>query len=130
MRILVTGSRNWTDREAIEEALTGIVAPDYTSRGAVLIHGAARGADRIAHELAREWEGWTVDAYPADWKKHGNRAGPIRNSEMLGAYPDICLAFPLPGSKGTWDMVRKASAAGIEVRIMPPKPEHGGEESQ
>jgi hypothetical protein len=29
----------------------------------------------------------------------------------------LCLAFPTPSSRGTWDMVRRATAAGIEVEV-------------
>jgi hypothetical protein len=32
----------------------------------------------------------------------------------LGA--DLCLAFPMPRSRGTWDCVRRAKKAGIVVR--------------
>jgi hypothetical protein len=29
--------------------------------------------------------------------------------------PHCVLAFPLPSSRGTWDMVRRAKAAGLPV---------------
>lgn len=38
-------------------------------------------------------------------------AGPIRNSFMLALGPDLVLAFP--GGRGTADMVRQASEAGV-----------------
>lgn len=120
MRILVTGSREWVDEVAISEALTALM--DGDSYDWALIHGAARGADTIARQIAVDYyDWWEIQDYPADWDKHGKAAGPIRNAQMLEeGKPDICLAFPLPGSKGTWDMIRKANAAGIEVRIIPP----------
>jgi len=31
---------------------------------------------------------------------------------------DLCLAFPSPGSIGTWDMIRRAARAGIRVRVV------------
>jgi hypothetical protein len=34
---------------------------------------------------------------------------------MVSLGADICLAFPQPGSKGTWDCARKAADAGIPV---------------
>lgn len=55
---------------------------------------------------------------PADWKTHGKRAGSIRNQKMIDDYhPQLVVAFP--GGAGTADMVRRARAAGIEVREIP-----------
>ena len=58
---------------------------------------------------------------PAQWKTRGKSAGPDRNTEMLNVllalrecgYDVEVLAFVLPSSRGTWDMVRKAQAAGL-----------------
>lgn len=44
----------------------------------------------------------------------------IRNQEMADRGADLCLAFPGPESVGTWDMIRKARAAGIPVHIHEP----------
>lgn len=45
-------------------------------------------------------------------------AGGVRNQEMvnLGGYL-VCLAFPLAGSRGTWDCVARARVAGIPVEF-------------
>ncbi len=123
MRILVTGSRDWTDDQVIADTLCDLTKEQLG--GCVLIHGGAAGADRIAADTARAWASmwgdWSIERFLADWDMHGQMAGAIRNAQMLTeGKPDICLAFPLPGSKGTWDMIRKANAAGIEVRIIPP----------
>ena len=118
MRILVTGSRHWTDRMAVITALDEAI--EDMNEQHTLIYGCANGADQIAFEIADGWD-WEAEAHVANWEEYGKRAGPIRNSGMIEhGKPDICLAFPLPGSKGTWDMIRKANAAGIEVRIIPP----------
>jgi hypothetical protein len=72
--------------------------------------------------LAGKWaesQGVTVEAYPADWKKHGRAAGPIRNQRMLDENPDILVAFP--GGKGTADMVARARKASLTVIVV-----HGG----
>ncbi|KKL09598.1 hypothetical protein LCGC14_2564270, partial [marine sediment metagenome] len=88
----------------------------------VIIEGGARGADKIAREIAIELE-IDVMEYPAEWDKYGEGAGPIRNQQMLDeAYPNLVLAFPLPDSRGTWDMIRRARAAGIEVKIIENSP--------
>lgn len=109
-RILVTGSREWTDRFIISAALF-----DFPP-GTKLCHGGAKGADAIAAVVATEY-GFEVTEYPARWSEHGKRAGPIRNQNMLDDFkPTLVLAFPLPQSVGTYDMIRRAKKAGIEVR--------------
>jgi hypothetical protein len=46
-----------------------------------IIHGAARGADRMADSWANA-HGIEVVVCPA-WDRQGKAAGPIRNDEML-----------------------------------------------
>jgi len=87
--------------------------------GTVVIHGAQRGADTIAGEIA-EAMGFEVIPYPADWHKHGRAAGPIRNQQMLDeGKPTEVAAFhnDLAHSKGTGDMVRRARRAGLLVMV-------------
>lgn len=79
----------------------------------VIIHGAARGADTLAGLWARR-NLVAVLPFPADWKRDGKAAGPLRNARMLAeGNPDLVVAFP--GGRGTADMVAKARAAGVEV---------------
>lgn len=78
---------------------------------ALVIHGAAPGADSLAKEWA-DLRGIAENGYPADWTRFGRKAGPIRNQRMLDqGKPDIVIAFP--GGRGTADMVRRARTAGI-----------------
>ena len=98
MTVLVCGDRKWTSRETIEQRLRLLPS------GTRIIHGAARGADTIGGEIAKQL-GFRVWAFPADWKRFGRSAGPIRNREMLAQRPDLVLAFHncLSESKGTKD---------------------------
>ena len=80
MRVLVCGGRDYTDRGAVFAALDELHAREPI---ALLIHGAARGADSLGGEWAAA-RGVPVQAFPADWKKHGRAAGPKRNQQMLG----------------------------------------------
>jgi hypothetical protein len=129
---MVTGSRDWTDagkvrsafRDAQEIALTRF-RQRIDSGSVVLILGDGNGLDTIADEIGREEFFWETITYPADWKQHGKAAGPIRNQQMVDTKPDLVLAFPLPGSRGTWDAVERAEAKGIKVVI--PYPELAGE---
>ena len=117
MRILVTGSRDWTDGDAIESAMwhawTDAGSPPINS--VTLVHGCARGADTIAASIARKI-GMKVDEHPAAWDTRGRAAGVIRNSEMVNAGADVCLAFIRNRSRGATHCANAAERAGIETR--------------
>lgn len=105
-RILVCGGRDFADYDFLADALDWY-APD------VVIHGAAKGADSLAHRWAQN-RCVTVESYPADWRKNGKAAGPIRNVRMLAeGRPDVVLAFP--GGNGTAHMCKIARAKGVQV---------------
>ncbi len=111
--VLVTGSRDWTDARIIQQVLVGM----GPSR---LVHGAARGADRLAGEAAVLY-GYEVVEYPARWEELGRSAGPMRNQQMLDAEDVVVVvAFhdDLANSRGTADMVRRAKAKGIPVYLI------------
>lgn len=111
-RILVTGSRDWTDIDLVIQALLD------AGPGRV-IHGAARGLDIIAAQAAED-EGWPKpEAHRPDWDRYGKASGPIRNQKMADLGADVCLAFPLPGSKGTFDCAARAERAGIPIHWFP-----------
>lgn len=109
--ILVTGGRDFHDRDLLEQVLD--VLEPYC-----VIHGGAPGADTLANEWAGK-NGAAVEEYPAEWEVHGKVAGPIRNQVMLDkSQPDLVVAFP--GGNGTEDMVRRARRAGyVVLRVEP-----------
>lgn len=79
----------------------------------VVIHGAARGADRLAGEWAKK-RGIPDIGKPANWNRDKKAAGPIRNQAMLDEdRPSLVIAFP--GGNGTTDMVTRSRKAGIRV---------------
>jgi len=112
VRVLVTGGRDYRDAKAVADALDTVRARYPT---ATIVHGAARGADRLADSCARAL-GLRVEAYPADWTRFGRAAGIIRNQRMLASGVDLVLAFP--GGIGTADMVRRAQKAGVAVELI------------
>lgn len=108
-RVLICGSRDWTDAERIRDVLICL------GNGTVVIHGGCRGADRIADRQARAL-GYEVIVYPADWQKYGKAAGPKRNGLMLReGKPDEVIAFRNGVTRGTEDMVGRARVLGIRV---------------
>lgn len=127
MRVLVCGGRDFADEIYSYHTLR---AMDEHREITLIIHGdcgrtdlktgATIGADRLGAKWALDEGCPPVKVFPADWKKHGKAAGPIRNQQMLNeGKPDLVLAFA--GGKGTDDMCRRAREAGIEVRRFWPR---------
>jgi hypothetical protein len=113
MRILVCGGRQYTDAVRLVQVLDAL---HKKTPVAVVIHGDAYGADRLA-DLWASVNDVPVQPYPADWDRYGNAAGPIRNRQMLvDGRPDLVVAFP--GKHGTDHMVSIAKKAGVEVQVV------------
>lgn len=113
------GSRGWKDPDPIHMVfaeLEGICI--RRGEELVLIHGDAKGADRMAADIATQYNAKVI-AVPADWEEHGKAAGPIRNQKMLDDHnPDVVWAFRSTGkSNGTDDMVRRSKKAGILTHV-------------
>ena len=109
LRVLITGSRGWTDEAAIEAELLKVPP------GSTIIHGGAGGADKLAGQVA-ERLGLNVEVHPADWST-GRGAGFQRNQKMVDLGADAALAFHLGNSPGTADAIRRIKAANIPVRV-------------
>ena len=121
MKVLVCGSRNWLSQMVIERELSKLPP------GSIIVHGACRGADNIAGFVGKTL-GFEVRAYPAQWGEYGQRAGPLRNQQMLDEehLPDEpieqLLAFHEKRTLGvgTADMVWRSRSAVpvIDIRIV------------
>lgn len=84
---------------------------DECGNDIAVIHGAAKGADWLAGEVAKAL-GYPVFTFPADWDTHAKAAGPLRNQAMANA-AHSCIA--LPGGKGTTDMVKRMKVKKARV---------------
>ncbi|MFE8916829.1 SLOG family protein [Streptomyces globisporus] len=116
--VIVTGSRDLEDEQKVFRALEDLwidrVGPLFVRHGA-----CPTGADRFASIWCDFWtKGVFEIPHPANWEKFGKAAGPIRNREMAQAGADLCLAFPLGESRGTWNCVNECKKAGIPVMVI------------
>ncbi len=111
MKVVVTGSRHWTDRRAIMRRLLEL------PEGTLIMHGSSGNADWCANEVAGLL-GLPTKGFPAQWDRYKKQAGPIRNRKMLDEKPDLVLAFRKGGPKlspGTTDCGEEAERRGIPV---------------
>lgn len=117
-RVLVCGGREFSDHQMVFAALDEIAAEQPVE---LLIHGDARGADRLAQTWAFA-RGVPEQAFPAKWNDtkglhpatlkrnaYGRLFNPLagfaRNEEMLRACPTHAVAFA--GGNGTNDMCKR-----------------------
>lgn len=127
--VLVTGDRNWDDRQEIYNWL------DHFKDIKLIVEGTAQGADIMAEEWATSRETPYLGV-PAKWQSQARAAGPIRNSAMLTWLEIVISGFKIwkvkyecsvqvlafheniKKSKGTIDMMKKADKAGYDVYLV------------
>ncbi len=105
--VVVTGGRDFSDKGYIETKLNEVKG---TVEIAELIHGDARGVDRICGDWANA-NHIPVRVMPADWSQ-GKSAGFRRNEEMA-RLAEVCVAFP--GGNGTAHMKKTCQDLGLEM---------------
>lgn len=117
-RVIVCGSRSWGcgsgESTKVYDRIRQIPA------GATIVHGAAEGADQLAAHAARTL-GYRIEAFPvtpADWHRHGKRAGILRNLAMLDAGADLVIAFWNGRSPGTRHMIEEAQRRHIALEVI------------
>jgi YspA, cpYpsA-related SLOG family len=114
-RILVTGSREWDDEATLRSALIAAASERPEDTDLIIVHGACpRGADAMADTWAKDYA-CRVERHPAEWGRFGKQAGFIRNTVMVEAGADECLAFVKDGSRGATHCAALAQRAGIPV---------------
>lgn len=133
-RLLVTGSRNWTDTGRLHLELGRAARELSPTLDLVIVHGAAAGADTDADQWAAI-HGIGREPHPADWDgpcqdscKPGHRrprpqggtycpaAGVHRNQAMVDLGAHLCVAFIYDRSAGATGCANLAQAAGILTR--------------
>jgi hypothetical protein len=119
--VLITGGRKYDDRDSVEEVLTFLHL--FYGTDLRVMHGAARGADSLARDIARARD-IPERGYPADWGASPRGAGAIRNRQMAellvkwrrAGHTVQCVAFR--GGNGTADMIEVARSHDIDVDEM------------
>lgn len=112
MKIVIAGGRDFNNYNLLCEKCDDIINSNQTE----IISGCAKGADTLGERYAKE-RGYDVKLFPADWKTHGRKAGPIRNKQMA-EYGDMLIAFWDGKSSGTKNMIDNAKKLGKIVYII------------
>jgi hypothetical protein len=137
VRIIVCGSRTFTNQTCVDTILHGIwiriltddafqhETPLAENPTLTIVEGQCPqgGADKLAEQWAASMasSGIAHDPFPADWDRHGRAAGPIRNQAMVDAGADLWVGFldkPLKKSTGTRDCHERAVGAQIPAWLI------------
>jgi len=111
MKLAIIGSRTFNNYELLQETLE-----PYKPKLTLVVSGAARGADKLGEYWARENKIETL-IFPADWDKHGKKAGFIRNEDIIKNC-DCCIAFWDGESKGTKHSISLCEKYNKPVKIV------------
>ena len=111
MKLIVAGSRTFQDYTLLSSVL-GTHRHHITE----LLHGGARGADRLAFRWAVRHHVHS-HCFAADWERFGKAAGVRRNHHMAQA-GDVLVAFHVHNSPGTAHMIACMRALGKPVVVI------------
>lgn len=117
MKYAIIGSRDFGDREQVEQLVYGLLEDS----GAVVVTGGARGVDTWAEEAAKTWE-IPVMVFKPEYDKHpGNpKIAPLMRNQQIIDAADYVYAFWDGKSTGTLHAIKYAITQGKSVTIFPP----------
>lgn len=108
MRLVIAGSRSGSLSPNGRRWLDALLAANRITE---VVSGGAPGIDAAGEAWAAS-HSIPVSRFPADWRKHGRAAGPIRN-EAMAIYADAVALFP--GGRGTASMRQQAQKHGCRI---------------
>lgn len=123
IRIIIAGSRNFSDYQLLRKEVLAFVRKHHIHRKIVkIISGMAKGADILGEQFAEEFN-LEIKRFPADWDVLGKRAGYVRNEEMTkyaieNGNRGVLIAFWDGKSKGTKHMIDLAEKNDLYVHIV------------
>lgn len=114
-KIIVAGSRTFTDYKLLEEKLDQYLS-DKDPKEIIIVSGTANGADKLGEEYALK-HNLICKQFPADWNTFGKSAG-YRRNEQMAIYADALVAFWDGHSRGTMHMINLMRQHGDKVRVV------------
>jgi len=129
-RVIIAGGRDFTDfRKLCKVAMHMLQHKENIE----IVSGTANGADKLGEQFAR-FMGYAIKEFPASWdevedkpeyqigytkdgKPYWKIAGIMRNKEM-SEYSGALIVFWDKKSTGTKDMIDRAKANNLKVKIV------------
>ena len=113
MKLAIVGSREFENYDLLCVEVAKI---QDTQKIDLIVSGGAKGADTLEKKFAAKNQIPLMEFLP-DYDRYG-RGAPLQRNTLIVRNSNVVLAFVTATSKGTWDTIRKAQAAGKRVIIV------------
>lgn len=114
-RIVIGGCRDFEDYSVFEPFVDKCLERLSKEGKITILSGHCSGVDTMAEQYAKKKK-YGLEIYPAEWKKYGKRAGPLRN-ELMVKKSDFVIAFWDKKSRGTKSLIEFAKENEKPTRI-------------
>jgi len=115
-KVIIAGSRHLGGMNLVPLAMDAFIRT--YGKVSEILSGGCRGIDKEGEDWARKVDqGCSYSVFKAEWNKHGKSAGPIRNQAMVDQ-ADALVAIWDGFSRGTMDVINRASIKGIPVMVL------------
>ena len=115
-KVIIAGSRGFSNYKLLREQCNKFLREKRKTSNIIVVSGHARGADTLGEKYAQD-EGFTLEIYPAQWKKFGKRAG-YRRNEQMAEVADALIAEWDGKSHGTKHMIEIMENKKLLVRVV------------
>ena len=115
-KVIIAGSRGFSNYKLLKDECNKFLREKRKTSNVIIVSGHARGADTLGEKYAQD-EGFSLEIYPAQWKKLGKQAG-YRRNEQMAEVADALIAFWDGSSKGTKHMIDIMNEKNLLVRIV------------
>lgn len=115
-RVIIAGSRSFYDFSKLSDSCDNILEEVVKTHQIIIFSGGAMGTDYLGERYARE-RGYGLHVFPADWKKYGNSAGPIRNM-LMADNADALICFWDGRSRGPRNIIFESNKRKLQVNII------------
>ena len=103
MRLVIAGSRSFSDYNRAEAFINHCVAQLSPSEPLIILSGGCRGADRLGERYADKYC-LCIERHLPQWQLYGKGAGPKRNRTMVDGC-DAVVCFWDGKSRGTHSLI-------------------------
>lgn len=115
-KVIIAGSRGFSNYKLLKEKCNRFLREKRKDSNVIIVSGHARGADTLAEKYAQD-EGFSLEIYPAQWKKYGKGAG-FRRNEQMAEIADALIAFWDGKSHGTKHMIDIMNEKNLLVKVV------------